>query len=136
MEVHITSVERIQRTSKNTGKPFTAVVIRTREHGDKKISGFANVDNADWEVGSVAEIDIEEKGQYLNFKTPRADHGPAARSPETAELKNILTMMILPAIDQNKSAITEIKFLVQALGDRLEKLITPEPEDDFQDPTI
>lgn len=126
MEVKIESLERIQRVSKNTGKPYTSVVIKTDKHGDKKVSGFANVDNADWEIGSVVNIEIEEKNGYLNFKSPQQDRGPAAKSPETAELKNILQLKVIPMLDVIR------KDQIAILG----KLGMVEKEDDFQEPTF
>ena len=101
MEVQLTSIERISRVSKNTGKPYTSVIVKTDKHGDKKISGFANVDNADWEIGSVVSLDIEEKNGYLNFNSPKKDSSPAAResSGGLAEVANILKLQILPKIE-------------------------------------
>jgi len=135
MQVTITNIKRTQRTSK-AGKPFTSVGIQTKEHGTKWLSGFANVDNADWEIGTTTEIEIEQKGEYLNFKMGNRDHGPAAKDPASAELKNILILSVIPAIDSTKASIAEVKFLVQALGDRLEKAINPKEEDEppFEEP--
>lgn len=137
MQVVITNIKRTPRVSKNTGKEFVSVGIQTNQHGAKWLSGFANVDNANWDIGTETEIEVETKGEYLNFKMPQKDRSPAAKDPATAELKNVLQLQIMPAIDKNFALINEVKFLVQALGDRLEKLINPPKEDDgFEDPTF
>lgn len=53
------------------GKPYTSVRIKTEKHGDQYLSGFGNKDNADWKVGDEVEIEVEQKGEYLNFTTPK-----------------------------------------------------------------
>lgn len=58
--------------SSKTGKPYKKVAIKTEQHGDKWLSGFAN-DNDEklfWKEGQEVEIFVEENGQWLNFKTP------------------------------------------------------------------
>ena len=68
-------------------------------------------------------------------KKQTLDSGPAANTPATAELKNILQLQLIPQIDQTKAAIAEVKFLIQALGDRLEKVLSAE-EPPFEEPTF
>ena len=71
MQVTLTGVYREQKTSQRTGKPFTSLRIQTQEHGDKWLSGFGNQDNANWDKGQTVEIEVEQKGEYLNFNTPK-----------------------------------------------------------------
>ena len=76
MNVTITKIYR--STQDKNGKPLTTkdgrnyerVSIKTREHGEKWISGFGNAGNANWREGDTVEVFIEEKGEYLNFKQP------------------------------------------------------------------
>lgn len=76
MKVKLTQVYRT-RTDKDgnelvnrNGKPYTRVSIKTEQHGDKWLSGFGNKENSSWDKGDEVEIIVEEKGQWLNFKTP------------------------------------------------------------------
>jgi hypothetical protein len=71
MQVTITALKDTERTSQRTGKPFTSRGIKTAEHGEKWLSGFAGKDNASWKVGDTVEIEVEQKGEYLNFSTPK-----------------------------------------------------------------
>ena len=51
------------------GRPYTRVAIQTKEHGSKWLSGFENFTTKNWTEGQEVEIDVEVKGDYLNFKT-------------------------------------------------------------------
>lgn len=98
MEARITSIDRRQLVSKKTGKPFTSVRITTDKHGDKQLSGFASVENADWNVGDTVNIEVEQKGNYLNFKTPKEETVQTPSSPSNAEIKNMLTFKVIPML--------------------------------------
>ncbi len=54
------------------GRNYTRLVIGI-EGQTKTLSGFDSKDTADWVVGNEVEIEIEEKGEYLNFKVPKKD---------------------------------------------------------------
>lgn len=76
MKVTLTQVVR-KNTDKDgnplknaKGQPYTRLSIKTQEHGDKWLSGFARQDNSSWKVGDSVEITVEERGEYLNFKMP------------------------------------------------------------------
>ena len=94
MQVTITSAERVQRTARATGKPFISLTITTKEHGSRKLSGFGNKVNETWKVGDVVEIEVEQKGEYLNFSMPRAT--PAAG--DLKEVLDILKFKIMPML--------------------------------------
>lgn len=53
------------------GKPYTRVLIKTQEYGDKQLSGFANKANDNWKAGDEVSLDITEVKKddkvYLNF---------------------------------------------------------------------
>lgn len=85
-KVTLTKVNKTQRTSSKTGKPFTSVGIITVEYGDKKwLSGFENKKTENWREGDVVEIVVEQKGEYLNFKTPDVE---ARATMVTQEIEN------------------------------------------------
>src|SRR3990167_3671552 len=50
-------------------RPYTRLAIKTKEHGDKWLSGFENRETANWKEGDIVDIEITPNGQYLNFKT-------------------------------------------------------------------
>lgn len=79
MQVKLTQLHRSDKdkagnayVGKN-GRPYTRLGLKTQEHGDKWLSGFGNQTNANWKVGDVVEIEVEEVAgkdgkQYLNFR--------------------------------------------------------------------
>lgn len=128
MQVELTSIERVPRISKTTNKPFISVVIKTNTHGEQKLSGFANQGNAGWEVGDHVEITVEQKGQYLNFKNGEEHRNSMSTQPTSpasdARLTNMIEFKVLPELEQQKAGIAELKFLIQALGERLERFLS------------
>lgn len=105
--VTITNVSRKERTSNRTGKPFTSLGLQCVEYGEKWLSGFGNKDNASWKKGDTVEIEIEEKGEYLNFNTPRKDFTPAPANPGIAEIKNILNLKVIPMLAEIGKIVSE-----------------------------
>lgn len=57
------------------GKPYTSLRIKCAEYGDQFISGFDNATTRDWKVGDTVEAEVEKKGEYLNFSTPKPTGG-------------------------------------------------------------
>ncbi len=53
------------------GRPYTRVLINTEQY-EKGLSGFENQDTKNWNVGDEVEVEVEKKGDYLNFKTIKA----------------------------------------------------------------
>ena len=105
MQLTITAISRKERTSKK-GRPFTSVGLKTVEYGDRWISGFGHARNKDWKKGDKIEVEVEDTGQYLNFTMPEqeegTDSGPAAINPATTEIKNILTLKVIPLLQELK----------------------------------
>lgn len=58
-------------------KPYARVGIKTEQHGAKWLSGFAYTGSPmlSLKVGDEIEAEVEEKGQYLNFKLPKQNGG-------------------------------------------------------------
>lgn len=74
----ITGIWRNDRTSAG-GKAYVSVSIKTREYGDKYVSGFGNAWNQNWKVGDTVEVDVTKKPgvdkagkptEYMNFSRP------------------------------------------------------------------
>lgn len=104
MQVTITAISRKDKTSK-AGKPFVSLGLKTREHGEKWLSGFGNVGNRDWKIGDTVDIDIEQKGDFLNFTMAKNDNGtdkPARVSADTSlvELKNLISLKVIPMLER------------------------------------
>ena len=87
MKVQITFLNRIERTSAKSGKPYTSLSIKTNQYGDKYLSGFGNDENASWKVGDEVEIDVAtkttDKGEFLNFTVPKI----IQRSSDTSKIE-------------------------------------------------
>lgn len=56
-----------------TGKPYTSLRIKCNEYGDKYLSGFDGAATQGWKEGDVVEVEVEQKGEYLNFSVPRKE---------------------------------------------------------------
>ena len=67
------------------GRPYEKLGLKAQEYGDRWISGFGNRTNQNWKEGDQVEVEIEEKGQYLNFKTIDKEE------VQLNEMKTILT---------------------------------------------
>ena len=52
------------------GRTYTRLFIRAKEYGDKPISGFDSIQTQNWREGDEVEVEVEQKGEYLNFKVP------------------------------------------------------------------
>lgn len=129
MQVTLTALTRKQRTSSRTGKPFTSLGIKTQEHGEKWLSGFDNAQTKDWKQGDTVEIEVEQKGDYLNFSVPKSD-----RPMTDSAAQNALTFKVIPLLERNNAGIQEILLRVEALEERIDKLITSdEPTDISED---
>lgn len=84
-------IKKVSRFTKNkdgdelvssTGRPYTRVVVEDTQ--GRKMSGFGNASNESWKEGDEVEVEIEQKGEYLNFKTPKA--GGNGISPEQYQI--------------------------------------------------
>ena len=58
-------------------KPYARVGIKTEQHGQRWLSGFAYTGSPalSLKIGDEIEAEIEEKGQYLNFRLPKSQNG-------------------------------------------------------------
>ncbi len=90
-KVTLTYLKDTPKTSA-AGKPYTSRSIKTQEHGDKWLSGFANANNKNWKVGDTVELEVKEVNkdgkQYLNFEVPKPE---AAVNADLTKIKLELT---------------------------------------------
>lgn len=67
------------------GRAYSKIAVKTKEYGDKFISGFSSYWNKDWVEGQVVGAVVEPNGDFLNLKKP----------DPIAELEEKLTKRIL-----------------------------------------
>lgn len=117
MQVTITALKDTERTSSRTGKPFTSRGIKVEEYGEKWLSGFAGKDNESWKIGDTVEIEVETKGEYLNFKTPKSfQKGGTAPDANRVEIKVDKILQLLTTVAQEQTSIKSV------MGDILSKV--------------
>jgi hypothetical protein len=97
MKVKITAIRREQKTSK-AGKPYTSLAIQTQQYAERWISGFGNKGNEGWRENDEVEITVEDTGKFLNFKNE--DGFTKARDVGNAEVKNALTLKVIPMLEK------------------------------------
>ena len=116
--VNITRVFRGEQETKYGLK--AKVSIKTEEHGDKWLSTFNTAGTEAWTDGMEVNIDITEKGDFLNFKVP----GGVATVPSAS-----------PAIEGRVAKLEEAVFGGQKETATKEETIqmedTPEDDDSF-----
>lgn len=105
MEVTLTAVKRTDRVAKASGKPFVSVGIKCNKYGDQWLSGFGGPENENWGAGDVVEIEVETKGEYLNFKQPKGAARSSPNAPQapqgdgSARVVNFLEFKVMPALE-------------------------------------
>lgn len=62
------------------------VAIKTEEHGDKWLSSFKVAGTEDWKEGETVEVDIQEKGDFINF-TPRTSGSASTTAAPSSNLE-------------------------------------------------
>jgi hypothetical protein len=83
-KITIKEIQRINKHSDKKDKDYVSVVI-VDEQG-RKMSGFSDETNKNWKVGQEVEVELEKKGGYLNFRSPRKyDEFPAERIKNPVE---------------------------------------------------
>ena len=108
MQVKIVAIKRTPRVSKSSGKAFVSLGMKTEEHGEQWLSGFANSDNEEWALGSTVEIEVEKKGEYLNFKTPSIVKKGFAGSGGNPEIMNALLLKVIPTLERIEKELQAI----------------------------
>lgn len=93
------------------GRPYSRASIKTTEYGDVWLGGFWSVELQD---GASIEAEVTEREyngkMYKDFKlAKKADSGPAANNAATAEIKNILTLKVIPMLEAIHTQLTTPK---------------------------
>lgn len=114
MQITITQIARNNKTSK-VGKPYVSVGIKCNEYGDKYINGFGHKDNASWKIGDTVDVEIVEKGEYLNFEMPKSTFIKAGQgftpSPDLLRVERKIDAIL-----------TEMQMMKSVMGDILSKV--------------
>ena len=113
MKVKLTSVQRYTTDKDNQplktkdGRPYTRITIRCAEYGDKFLSGFDNFQSQNWKQGDTVDIEVEQKGEYLNFKIPN----------KFEKLENEITSLKLRITNLEKKVLPPVKEVPYPAGE-------------------
>ena len=83
------------------------------------MSGFGNKDNQNWKAGDTVEVEVEQKGEYLNFTTPKTfQKAGAGFQPQADQLR----------MERKLDAVlTELQMIKPILNEILSKVKTDDP---------
>ena len=76
MKVKITRIAHLEKDKAGNilvtkdGRPYKRCLIDLED--GRKVSGFGNTLTESWKEGDEVDIILEQKGEYWNFKTPKA----------------------------------------------------------------
>jgi hypothetical protein len=99
MKVTLTLANAQEKISQRTGKPYTALSIKTVEFGERWLNGFGGKISMNWAPGMQVYIRVVEKpnpnggANYLNFDVVEPDMGFMEE-----RMKRIEDAMGLPAM--------------------------------------
>jgi hypothetical protein len=71
------------------GKPYTRCLLDTTD--GRKMSGFSNPTAKTWQQGDEVEIDVEQNGQYWNFKTPKKEISAGVNQEQLDRIEKMIT---------------------------------------------
>src|SRR3990167_6481651 len=54
-------------------RPYTRLVIKCKEYGDKFLSGFDSYQTKTLKEGDTIEAEVTPNGEYLNFRLPNKE---------------------------------------------------------------
>src|SRR5882757_5637453 len=97
MNAKIIDLKRENKTSK-AGKAFISLRLKTDVHPGKWVSGFGGDENSHWQIGDTVDIEIESKGEYLNFKTNKVN-AVSKGDGEASKLYNLINLKVLPLLE-------------------------------------
>jgi hypothetical protein len=70
------------------GKPYERCLLDLVD--GRKVSGFGNPTSRTWNAGDEVEIEIEQKGEYWNFKVPNKEVGGAVNQEQMDRIEKML----------------------------------------------
>lgn len=113
--------------------PYYKIGLQTAEYPTKYINGF-NKTELPWKAGDEVEIDIIEKGEYLNFKVPKKDDLAVAGVQELEKRVKKLEDLLKTGLAQIKSDLAlELTGKFQTTED-YKKFTEPHPLTKAADP--
>lgn len=112
--LNLTYVDRKERISARTNKPYTSISIKCKEYGDNFLSGFGNKDNAGWREGDTVEVlevkTVEKEGKtYYNFEMPKASKADDSTVIDLLTEQNNKLMSIIFSLATIETIVNEIK---------------------------
>lgn len=125
------TIERISRKQYEGEKgQYTRVGILTKEYGERWLSGYGTTTTDEWEDGDIVEIEVEDTGQYLNYKTK--NKGPMSTDVgRSTEINSTVKNTITKLVDDVKQLQIQNKNLQSAVN-KLNNITTePKVEDPF-----
>ena len=54
-------------------RPYTRLVLKAKEYGDKVLSGFDSYQTKTLKEGDTIEAEVTQNGEYLNFRLPNKE---------------------------------------------------------------
>ena len=84
--------------------PYYKIGLQTAEYPTKYINGL-NKTQLSWQVGDEVEIDLIEKGEYLNFKLPKKEDVAVSKVEELEKRVIKLEELLKTGLAQLKSDI-------------------------------
>ena len=87
------------------GRAYSKLAIKTKEYGDKWISGFLSFWNEHWVEGQVVGAVVEPNGDFLNLKKP----DPVAELEERVKIleQQMSTVLNLPQGHNEESHVED-----------------------------
>jgi len=70
------------------GKPYERCLLDLVD--GRKVSGFGNPTSRTWQQGDEVEVEIEQKGEYWNFKTVKKE-GAGVNQEQLDRIEKMLT---------------------------------------------
>lgn len=106
--------------------PYYKIGLQTAEYPTKYINGF-NKTELPWKAGDEVEIDLIEKGEYLNFKLPKKEDLAVAGIEElTKRVKKLEDTLNLKLAELKSDICLELTGRVQTTKD-YEEFSKPHP---------
>lgn len=104
VKLKLTGIQRFDKDKEGNplktkdGRPYTRLVIKTAD--GKSLSGFDSIQTQNWREGDEVEVEVEQKGEYLNFKLPNKQDG-ISRGLEVIQNQLTKILMLLQDVHKN-----------------------------------
>ena len=88
-------------------RPYTRLVIKCKEYGDKFLSGFDSYQTKTLKEGDTIEAEVTQNGEYLNFRLPNKED------------------RLFKQMEEINSRVMKILLMVEVIG----KAVVPQPKE-------